>query len=391
MADPALVFQDGQPADVPGVHAIVIGIGHHRHFPGGEGLEMDADGGTMSQLSSPPHSARTVADCLLETFHEDPEGPLRSLSMVIADRGGPAEYAHLLCPRRPVPDATLDSLRAAIQSWFQRGDAHEDNLLIFYICCHGISTGMQQTLLASDFLADQFDIFRHAIDFTQFHAGMSRCAAREQIYFVDASWTISENLMRDGSKGEPIVSSHAGAIKETAPIYRSRLEGKAAWGLPNQASPFAQALPKAFQGGAWDRELGRWHLGTTRLQGALEQQIKRLMRRFRTFSNLIEVDRAASLRLKSLAFDAHPIHPVEIACLPEVANETVVLTAHPEDRNEQIVIPSRVPPQKDSWLLDLRMGVYDMSARFPGHEINDPPDKEIFVHSDNVSEVIEVS
>ena len=124
---------------------------------------------------------------------------------------------------------------------------------------------------------------------------------------------------------------------------------------------------------------------------ALEQQIKRLMRRFRTFSNLIEVDRAASLRLKSLAFDAHPIHPVEIACLPEVANETVVLTAHPEDRNEQIVIPSRVPPQKDSWLLDLRMGVYDMSARFPGHEINDPPDKEIFVHSDNVSEVIEVS
>jgi hypothetical protein len=389
MEDPALVFDDTLPPGAAGVHAIVIGIGHYRHFPGGAGDEFDAGDEPIEQLSSPPHSARAVADWLLAAYHKDATHPLRSLSLVIAEPSGSAIYAHLLCPEREVPDAKIEDIRGAVQAWKARGDANVDNLMLFYICCHGISAGLQHTLLASDFGADVNNPFRHAIDFTQFHQGMAKCAATKQVYFIDACRVLSDNLFRDGSKGDPIISSDGKILQRSAPVFRSTLAGSSAWGLNNRPSAFAQALPLAFRGGAWRRENGQWLVCSSLLKLALEQQIKRVMWQYRNFPSLIDRDNDVTLTLKVPDARAIPCVPVDVSCDPVAANEFVSLSVQAFSSKKITQVPSR-KASRDSWLLDLDSGMYTIAAKFPGLQFNKAANPNVIVHPPNGSERIKV-
>ncbi|WP_425049769.1 caspase family protein [Psychromarinibacter sp. S121] len=391
MADPALIFQDDTP-DQPGVHAVVIGCGHYRHFPDGAGDLFDTGGEDLEQLSSPPHSARRIANWVLDTYHGDPEHPLRSLSLVIAEQPGPARFHHMLIPDRPVPDATMDGIRAALHGWRQRGDAHADNLMLFYFCGHGIEAGLQHTLLASDFGADPFNPFRHAIDFTQLHQGMAKCTARRQVYFLDACRVASENLFHGDDKGDPVFRNDGVLAQQSAPVFRSALAGKRAWGLTNRPSPFAEALPRAFRGGAWRKVGGRWVVCSSLLKLAIQHQIMRVMDEFRNFSSAIEQDNEVTMTLKVPGPGAKPMVPVDVGCMPGAANRVVRLLVQPMGTNGGQPMPLREPESEETYLLDLEAGVYSISARFdPPAAFHDTPLDDVIVHPPNGSERIEVT
>jgi hypothetical protein len=62
-------------------HAIVIGVGHYPHLPGGKGRPKFRAHGGMGQLKSPPESARVIARWLIENYAH-PDKPLATVSLL---------------------------------------------------------------------------------------------------------------------------------------------------------------------------------------------------------------------------------------------------------------------------------------------------------------------
>lgn len=368
MPDPvSLIFEDDRPADTPGVHVIVIGIGHYRHFPGGSGLEF-AGHGNMAQLSSPPLSARHVAGWAFDTYHDDQDMPLRSMHMLLSELGGQASYAHILSPKKDIQDATMANAKRAIRDWKDRGDKSDKNLMIFYFCGHGISAGDQHTLLCTDFGESDEDEFENAINFNDFHRGMDRCKALGQCYLVDACRVGSPELMESAaSKGQSIIKGiiSFGANTRAAPIFRSSMPGVAAFGLSGKPSAFAQALPLAFKGGAWRRKQGNWVVCASLLKIGLETHIKRIMHRFRKLDKRVVSDHDVQLTLKIPS--GEPLVPVDIGCSPTDANATAALSY----QSSGAAPVEREMPDAAEWFLDLEKGNYTFSAAFANGEFAD--------------------
>ena len=382
---PSLIFEDGRPPEIPGVHAVVVGVGHYRHLPGGSGARY-ADHEGMVQLSSPPHSAQHIAKWLFDTYHDDQALPLRSVHMLVSKKGGAADFSHQHCPAVTVPQATHADVETAVLDWFDRGDGSSENLMLFYFCGHGISAGDQHTLLCTDFGKNRLNPFKGAIDFTDFHLGMGQSKADSQIFFVDACRTISHNLLEQASfRGEPMIPGNLTLVPRRAPVFRSAQPGEKAFGLPGKPSAFAQALALAFKGGAWDKVDGDWVVCTSMLRRALERQIKRVMRAFPTYQADVAGDAEATMTIKYPA--GAPVVPVDLGGRPDTDHSLLEL-AYEAAGGGQVVKEAN---DDDIWLLDLAEGQYQFSAKFEstaGDEKVATLDK--YVSPQNVSERLRV-
>lgn len=130
LMDQFLIRQIGNS---PGFHAIVIGVGEYPHLIGGNSPKSDHHGG-MAQLTSPPVSARRVADWLLqESDHpEHPKLALSSLALLLSDAEN-SEYENPVDQsRHQIEPATSANVKKAIREWKARGDGDADNHLLFF-------------------------------------------------------------------------------------------------------------------------------------------------------------------------------------------------------------------------------------------------------------------
>ena len=389
MTDPAKIFDDGSPADAPGMHAIILGVGHHWHLHGGKGPETQLPKAPMiNQLSSPPHSARAMADFVLKTYHGDKTHPLRSLSMLVSEPQQ-STFANLLVPKVKLVDPTIANIKSAIEQWKLRGDQHKDNLLFFYICCHGLSAGLQHTLLASDFANEDGELFENAIDFTEFHRAMGDCEAKQQVYFVDACRTMSPNLLEDQFKGDPLIDADPIVAPRTSPVFRSSLAGDPSWATRNAPSPFCRSIQLAYQGSSWRQEQGTWVVCSSQLKSAVENQIKRVMRRFPGFPHLIDRDNDVTFTLKVIEDGIEPLVPLDITCTPEDANEQVHFELQKLGSAAPIDVPTRAA-SKHPWLLDVPFGIYDLTASFPGGAYQATSLNGFIVYPPSGSKLVEV-
>lgn len=136
----------------PCTDALVIGVGTYPHLiGGGERTTPDHEG--MQQLSSPPVSARRIAQWLVERHYYPPK-PLRTVSLLVSERAEASFTNQQTLQRHPVALATADNVVAAIKRWKARGDERPENRLLFYFCGHGIARGPEMALLLRDFGAD---------------------------------------------------------------------------------------------------------------------------------------------------------------------------------------------------------------------------------------------
>lgn len=355
----------------PATHALVIGVGHYPHLPGGASRSKFPNDEGMGQLRSPPESARQVARWLIENY-DCPGRPLASVSLLISEKA--AERFSFKVNRKKksvmVEAATIPNLVDAILEWRKDGDANPDNVLLFYFCGHGIAAGTELALLAADFGADKNAPLDGALDFRRFHSNMDECAARQQVYFVDACRIGSELLKNNaGFAGRPVIqwtgnSVNPGGRLRLGPIFYSTLAGAPAYAKPKQPSVFTAALLESFAGAGSGDETGVWEVKTTRLQESLDFLMREASRELNMpQAQIASSDSFAQLTLNTVA---NPSVPVIVRVVPQQVHEKATLRCeNPTLKEKRAPDPApwrlRVPTGKYSFFADVKAGAFKVA------------------------------
>lgn len=341
-------------------HALVIGIGYYPHLIGGDKRLFENCEG-MKQLTSPPHSARKIAEWLIQHF-ANPAKELSTVSLLISENE-PQQFqaARMAQPVVPKP-ATMANVKKAVKQWKARGDKNQDNLLLFFFCGHGIAQGIDVALLMQDFGKDPDSPLSTAVNFPDLHRGMDQCTASQQCYFIDACRSSSSTLIEASNySGEPIIPGRAVKTRynlppREAPIFYSTLEGEAAYGRVGRETIFTEILLKSFNACGSDNnyEDESWRVSTTNLKLAIDTLLKEQAesKQYAPTSSLTTFD------LHYLA--APPQIPVTVRCTPP---EKIKQSAFTYSKDGH-VMASR-PPASEVWKTDILVGRYCFSAQFP--------------------------
>jgi hypothetical protein len=346
----------------PATHAIVIGVGHYLHLPGGGGKKYPNPSG-LRQLKSPPQSARAMARWLLEDYRH-PGKPLASLSLLLSDSTD-SRFKYTVNGHTKtvtVPPATIQEVQNAIRNWHQLGHENPDHLLLFFFCGHGIARAPDLALLLSDFGAAHVAPLDGAIDFRRLRQGMDECEAREQCYFVDAC-RVKSDLLIEGYAGNPIIHK-TGTINKSgryrqAPVLYSTLADAQAYALVGKPSLYTTALLEALAGAGCEEDyqsqkLG-WRVRTTLVHHALCTILKEASERLRLPQ--LQIPPSDDLTTIDLNFITSPKVPVVVSCDPAEANSKATLTC------QSAKFKKKRAPRTESWRLSLPVDVYDFSAK----------------------------
>jgi hypothetical protein len=361
-----VIFHDA--ATEPGTHALVIGVGQYPHLLGGDAPGQATDG--LRQLSSPPISARAMADWLLREYR-CPGKELASLALLTSE----PDTQPFVDPRtgaaHPVPTADIDTIVDAVKDWRQRGDTSTDNRLIFYFCGHGTSEGPDMALLARDFNLDDLNPLKQALDFRQLVNGLQKnCRATQQIFFVDACRAGSDVLI--SQRGGGVFAGEVPLLGGLRPIelprceamtYYSTLAGDLSHARPESVSLFTEAVLRALRGAGGDDPTAVWRVSTSRLHQAVDHFMKEPV-----FSGAVAGVQVPAVNAMPV-FDVHelsglPVVPVYVSCVPPDGNETAEFVCR-QNGAEVSRRPVGQPDPNDPtgrWLLDLAVGTYEFEA-----------------------------
>ena len=366
MAD--VIFHDA--VTEPGTHALVIGIGRYPHLLGGDAPGQTTDG--LRQLSSPPISARAMADWLRREYR-CPGKQLASLALLTSEPD-PAPFVDPATGlAHPVPTADIDTIVTAVKEWRQRGDTSPDNRLVFYFCGHGTSRGVDMSLLARDFNLDDDNPLEQALDFRQLVNGLQRkCVASQQIFFVDACRAGSDVLIKQGEDG----GVYAGQVpllgglrplelpRCEAMTYYSTLGGDLAHARPDSVSLFTEAVLRALRGAGGDDPTNVWRVSTSRLHEAVDHFMKEPV-----FSGAVAGVQVPAVNAMPV-FDLHelsgpPVVPVYVSCVPPDGNETAEFVCRQDGAELSRRLVGEPDPRDPTgrWLLDLVLGTYEFEAK----------------------------
>jgi len=357
----------------PATHALVVGIGRYPHLLGGESPSASSDG--MKQLSSPPVSARAFAAWLVAEYHH-PAKPLGSVALLLSEES-PAPFVN---PRTgesaEVAEATIANLTSAVEAWKGRGDAQAQNRLVLYFCGHGISEGDDMALLASDFDPDSGNPLNQALDFGRLRHGLKRCAASEQLFFVDACRASSDVLISQaGAAFAGQVPLLPGMRPRELPRllsvpYYATLAGDLSHARPGEVSLFTQALLRGLRGAGSDDPEGDWRVTTILLQQAIDHFMKQPM--FAGKVAGVQVPVVGELPGFDLTeLTAPPTVPVYVGCAPPDDNATaefVCRRAGAECGRRAADGADPADPVAE-WSLDLPFGEYEFQATLGAGEV----------------------
>jgi hypothetical protein len=345
--------------DGVGTHALVIGVGRYPHLQGGEG-PLFAQHQGMGQLTSAPVSARAFAGWLATTYQRtaDATHPLRTLQLLISEPG--PSRAHE--PRhgagaQSVERATFDRVSKAIDDWSSRLDLSPDDRAIFYFCGHGISAGLQTTLLLEDFGSVPRAPLRHAIDFNRFYLALDRVAARTQCFFLDTCRVASPVLLSSfQSYGDSILTppNRLSSSPRKAPTFFSALPGMAAYGRPDRTSLFTEALLHGLRGSGAAMHQRSWSILPSVLYRAIERGLERSAKDAGSTQSCT-VDHLVDFPFHVLG--SPPSVPVSVECHSPIDLTTAVLRVSGATGNRE-----QSPPVPRPWCFELPTGPYHFLA-----------------------------
>ena len=339
-----------------GVHALVIGVGKYPHLEGGTEQTFEDSQG-MGQLGSPPKSAAAMVNWLMQE-HSITDRPLKSLEVLTSELVRCVDDQGTLVMSEP---ANFPRVRAAIRAWKARGSSSRDNVLIFYFCGHGVSTGAESSLLLENFGDDADDPFTAAIDATKLLTGMRKCPASRQVYLIDACRTVQEDYLKEyANSGAAVVdaTAHAnlGAVQQ-AVIWSTSL-GAQAFGNAQTPSLFANAILLALRGAAGGQDFnGDWVVRPLSLKDALDVVMPRIAP---------NVEQVVSIDHVSINFPFHhytspPKVPAWVRCDPAgfLARTHLICSSSAGE------VASRLAPVDERWELELLPGEYEFQAMVP--------------------------
>ena len=345
-----------EPVTDAATHAIVIGIGDYPHLLGGSDTLSEHNDG-MGQLTSPPVSARKLAEWLIQNY-QNPNQPLASVSLLLSEAPR-KDFINPKSQQTHQPEAaTYANVKRAIGAWALRGRQNKENFLIFYFCGHGIAQGSDMSLLMSDYGENDLALpLNHAIDFRRFRLLMSRNLPSRQIYFVDACRANSDRLIETfGYAGDPMAPAGAADVAE-APVYYATLSGELAFGKPNQVSVFTDGLIKGLNGSGSDDSEGEWRVTTSRLKEAIDYHVRQALEGGAKRAQVPPTDDLTTFDIHYLS--GLPEVPVSVTCKPPSENENAELVC------EGGALRNRRQPDSAHWTLPLPAGKYRFAAEFP--------------------------
>jgi len=332
----------------PSTHAIVIGIGKYFHLPGGGGPKTRYDDG-MEQLSSPPRSARTFADWLIRHY-DNPKAPLSTVALLVSKAGAASNAAR-------IQGATAADVVPAIRAWKDRSD-HEDDVMMFFFCGHGMAQGTDSSLLLADYGADDNSPYDGAIDLGRFLVGMERAAATHQIYFIDACRASSDSFAgaRGGSTGvsvimaDPLLSN-----PKINPVFFSTLAGAQAYGRKGKVSVFTEALMKGLKDWGANDFNGGWEIWTDGLSHALKFHMDRAGFGKKSVPNIGNMSSFAFHNVTGIPKALAIVEPRQ-----PLFGGTFVLSCR-----DAADVPQRVPGTAAPWEFELTAGRYKFQVGTP--------------------------
>ena len=358
---PGPFIVDQQRIRGPATHAMVIGVGHYPHLPGGGSRTQIASPEGLDQLTSPPISARAIATWLIAGYN-NPDRPMASVALLTSER----RKKPFLNPRtgvaHAIETATIENIETAVTQWRQRAEAGTDQRLIFYFCGHGIANGTAATLLASNYGEKPFNTLAGAFNFQNFRDAMALSSATEQVYFIDACRVASTNLLRVGTPAGSLVTGDRvrppDAPEILAPTFYSTLPGTTAYARKGKVSFYTEALIQGLDG-AGSVNFGRgWRVTTLGLQNALSVYLERELKRIgRTGTPPTD----QQVRLDLCLPTREPTATARVTCDPAIAMWDATLTFTGRGQTER-----RPRPRKGDWVLELLPGLYQFQAQFPG-------------------------
>ncbi|GAA4604734.1 hypothetical protein BJY16_005121 [Actinoplanes octamycinicus] len=262
------MFLDRRPDAGPGLHALIIGVGHHPFLTGDHLRHAGpTDAGTA------PASALRFLDCLLARGVGNWARPVATVDVLLSP------VRELVSPDGrsvAVEEPTRRNVQAAFDQWLERCESHPDNIAVLYFSGLGVQTG-QQVLLTSDFAASEDDPFRGAFAFDTSRDGLLTRLPSTQCLFVDAGWLRlgDEVIRRRGRGAEPLIAPGPFAERKCRHDLTLRAPQLPDTGAP--LSPFTSALIKALEGVAAteDPETGDWVLSTASISQAMTVLVQR--------------------------------------------------------------------------------------------------------------------
>lgn len=370
MSDGTIFFDSGPG---PGTHALVVGVGHYPHLPGGGGTPVRANTGLL-QLPGAAESARAMANWLVGAH-----GPrLKSLSLLLSERS-PSEFTYgdggrpASDPRTndSVAAATYANLELAARVWTQRAASDRGNQTLFFFSGHGVGLGTAVGLLLADFgSTDQLD---GMLDLDRFRLGMRHCEARHQLYFIDACRTAPAAMgpAAEGYMGESPLRPgfNQPAAPLVNPVFYATVAGAPAWARSKGLTLFGQALLGALGGGgAMDLHAdGQWHI----VPGTLSQALSPVLDAAAGQYGRLQLSVADGL---SRDFSIHELgQPPVIPFVVDMEPPSALAHAKLSCATDTGAIVEERNPDPHPWLLQAPSGTYTLSVRFANQRF---PDKD---------------
>ncbi|MBX9691190.1 MAG: caspase family protein [Cyanobacteria bacterium] len=261
--------EDGSPK----LHALIVGVGSYPHLENGS-AQPAIDTAGLRQLTAPPVAARTLAQWLLNHRTTNILRPgIGSIDLLTSEEASmPLSVDGTAVD---IEQATFSNVKRRFKEWFERCDAHVDNVALFYFCGHGIQK-QNLYMLLSDFGEDHHNLFDSAADFHKTYRGMSKCKATTQLYFLDCCRQLTKAAMDRDINAPAFIDSFVRADdSRDAPIVYATAESSSAYALAGKTTTFAESIISGFSGLAAENLADGWAVTTN----SLVRNIKKLMKR----------------------------------------------------------------------------------------------------------------
>lgn len=362
------IIRKGVAENGPRSHALVIGVGHYRHFKDGaeDNTKLKLRG---EQLTSPPISAGAFADWLLGPpgeGYQPPVAPLATIELLLSARdAAPMPYS------RPdtgevvtVETATSSNLKKAFTRWRDLVDVRPDDVALFFFSGHGLKRD-SQILLLEDFGSDAKTPFDGAFNFDETWVGMARCEARRQYYFVDACQSLIPKALRqrmatDQAKAlfEPEYSDHA--TPRGGGVFRGAAASTKAYARENQVSHFTTAVLNGLKGlGSDPTPQGDWVVSGGKLLSSIVEELDYLREKGEAPAQDPRGDGISPKDPIHVVGTDPPKVPYVLWCAPSKAHALARLSVHHGDAE----IQAR-GPMAARWEIKLTPRTYSVGAAF---------------------------